>query len=42
MAMEVPGHMIVSETTEAAGNGLTDIVTELELAHPVEFVSVTV
>ena len=39
---ELPVQMAVLEITDAAGRGLTVIVTELELIQPLEFVSVSV
>jgi len=40
--IELPEHKAVFEITEAAGSGLTVIVTEFDLMQPFEFVSVKV
>ena len=40
--MALPVQMAVLEMTEAAGKGLTVIVTEFDFTHPFEFVSVNV
>ena len=42
MEIEEPAQIGELEITDAKGNGLTVMLTELELTHPFEFVSVKV
>ena len=42
MEIEAPLQILELAIVAAAGSGLTVMVTELELTHPLEFVSVTV
>jgi hypothetical protein len=39
---ELPEQIVLAEPVKADGTGFTVIVTELELIHPLAFVSVTV